>query len=81
MRTARIRGVVDLQLRQPGVIRRVLVYGARANNPDLVMLFMRIKIHMIKHLHNSRFENKSVNTQAKVAGVKKLRVWIVSPSH
>jgi hypothetical protein len=52
---------VNLQMQQLDVLRRVFVYGARADNPDLIVLFMRLKLQMIKHLHDSSLEKRLVN--------------------
>ncbi|MFT4630795.1 MAG: hypothetical protein ACI9WC_001453 [Arenicella sp.] len=58
---------VNLQIQQPDAIKSVFLYGARTNNPDLIVLFMRIKMHMIKHLHNTSLINRSVNIKHRIA--------------
>lgn len=67
MRMARAREGVNLKMQQPDVIRRVFLYGARSNNPDLIVLFMRIKMHLVTHLQNSNFENQSINIYRRAA--------------
>ena len=56
VRLARVTEGADLQMQQPDIVKRVFKYAETAQNPDLLVLFMRIKKCMKSHIRrDSRF--------------------------
>lgn len=64
---ARAREGIDLQMQQQDIVRRIFLLGGKTSNPDLILLFMRIKMHIIKYLHSSDLESNSIDSNYKVA--------------
>ena len=50
VRLARSSEGADLKMQQPDIVKRVFKYAATVQNPDLVVLFMRIKKSMIRQV-------------------------------
>jgi len=67
VRLARVRDGADLRMQQPDIVHRVFQYAKKSDNPDLIVLFMRIKKQMINHIHKSNLENPSFNVYHQVA--------------
>ena len=61
VRLARVREGADLRMQQPDVVRGIFHYAAQIDNPDLIVLFMRIKTSMSLHLRKCRLEQTSSN--------------------
>ena len=61
VRLARVREGADLRMQQPDIVRRVFHYAANSDNPDLIVLFMRIKNEVSKHIQKCNLESPSFN--------------------
>jgi hypothetical protein len=61
VRLARLREGADLQMQQTDIVYRVFQYAAVSENPDLIVLFMRIKQSMTKHIQKNNLERASFN--------------------
>jgi len=46
VRLARLRDGADLKMQDPDLVRRVFKYSSITENPDLIVLFMRIKLQI-----------------------------------
>lgn len=67
VRLARVRDGANLRMQQPDIVRRVFHYAASSENPDLIVLFMRIKSSMSQHIKKSKLEGVPFNTSNHVA--------------
>ncbi|MBL4670890.1 MAG: hypothetical protein JKX81_01420 [Arenicella sp.] len=61
VRLARVREGAELRMQQADIVHRVFQYAATSENPDLIVLFMRIKKSMSKHIQKSKLERPSFN--------------------
>ncbi|MFT6408272.1 MAG: hypothetical protein ACJAQ6_001689 [Arenicella sp.] len=50
VRLARLRERADLRMQQTNTIHRVFQYAVKSENPDLIVLFMRIKKSVSDHI-------------------------------
>lgn len=64
---AKAREGVYLQMQQKDIVRRVFLLGAKTSNPDLLVIFLGIKTHIIKYLHSSELQSRSLDANYKVA--------------
>lgn len=46
VRLARLRDGADLKMQYPDLVRRVFKYASITENPDLIVLFMRIRLQV-----------------------------------
>ncbi len=67
VRLARVREGANLKMQQPDIIRRVFRYAAISENPDLIVIFMRIRYQLIKYVVKENLENPSFTTYPNVA--------------
>jgi len=67
VRLARVREGADLRMQQPDIIWRIFQYAATVQNPDLIVLFMRIKNDLVKHINKVNLEKPSFNLYPEVA--------------
>ena len=67
VRLARLREGADLKMQYPDIIRRVFSYAATTDNPDLIVLFMKIRQHLVKYVVKSNLEKPSFNLYSSVA--------------
>lgn len=61
VRLARLREGADLKMQYPDVVRRVFSYASHTNNPELVVLFMRIRKQLVSYVVKSNLEKPSFN--------------------
>lgn len=66
VRMARKAGA-DLKMQYPDVVRRVFSYAAVTDDPDLIVLFMRLKNHIINYVVKSNLEKPSFNMYSNSA--------------
>ncbi len=67
VRLARVREGADLKMQYPDIVKRVVNYASATENPDLIVLFMRIKNELIKHVAKANLEKRSFNMYSDVA--------------
>jgi len=48
-------------MQYPDVVRRVFSYASHTNNPELVVLFMRIRKQLVSYVVKSNLEKPSFN--------------------
>ena len=53
------RGGADLKMQYPDVVRRAFSHASVTDDPDLIVLFMRLKKHMINYVVKSNLEKPS----------------------
>ena len=53
VRLARESEGADLLMQQPDVVKRVFVYAEAVKNPDLLVLFMRIRQNIVNQIRRS----------------------------
>jgi len=53
VRLARESEGADLLMQQPDIVKRVFVYADSVNNPDLLVLFMRIRQNIVNQIRRS----------------------------
>lgn len=66
VRLARRQGA-DLMMQQPDVVKRVFSYAAKTDNPELIVLFMRLRKHLIKFIVKANLEKPSFNVYPNTA--------------
>ncbi|MFT4634770.1 MAG: hypothetical protein ACI9OI_000557 [Chitinophagales bacterium] len=57
VRLARVCDGADLRMQQANIVHRVFRYAAKSENPDLIVLLMRIKKSMSIHIKNSKLDH------------------------
>ncbi len=67
VRLARLHEDADLKMQQKDVVRRVFKFAAATDNPDLIILFMKIRQHLVNHVINANLEKPSFNLYKNVA--------------
>ena len=67
VRMARLNDGADLKMQYPDIVHRVFLHADMTNNPDLIVLFMRIRQHLVNCVTNSGVENPSFNVYHNVA--------------
>lgn len=67
VRLARLREEADLKMQQPDIVRRIFQYATITSNPELIVLFMRIRQHLVNYVVNANLEKPSFNLYESVA--------------
>lgn len=67
VRLARVREGADLKMQHPEIVSKVFRYAAHTDNPDLIVLFMRIRRHLMKYVTKANLEKASFNVYPDVA--------------
>lgn len=67
VRLARVREEADLKMQYPDIVRRVFNYASESENPDLIVLFMRIRRQLVDYVIKENLENPSFTTYPNVA--------------
>ncbi len=60
VRMARKQGV-DLKMQQPDIVYKVFAHASVTEDPDLIVLFMRFRQHLVKYVVKSNLEKPSFN--------------------
>ncbi len=67
VRLARLREGADLKMQYPDVIKRVFDFAANTTNPELIILFMRMRKQLVSHVQKANLEKPSFNVYPNVA--------------
>ena len=60
LRTARSNEDFDLNMQQPGVVKKMIEYAEESKDPDLIVLSMRIKKAIASQIKESDIEHNSL---------------------
>lgn len=66
VRVARKNGA-DMKMQYPNIVRRVFSYASKTDNPDLIVLSMRLRRHMARYVVTSNLEKPSFNFYSKIS--------------
>ena len=66
VRTARKYGA-DLKMQYPDIVKRAFKHASVTDNPDLIVMSMRLRKHMARYVMEANLEKPSFNLYSEVA--------------